>query len=431
MRIRFHGGRVVDPSQALDARRDVLVRDGRVEALVEPGAEASVDATVELSGKVVAPGFVDIGARLGEPGFEYRETIATGLAAAAAGGYTTVACSPHTDPVLDSPSVVEHVRAAAARAGVARLEPLAAASRGLAGEQLSEYLLLSRAGAVGFSNGQRPLGDGALLRRALLHARHVDRVVMHRPEDPGLAGKGVMHEGRVSARLGLAGVPTTAEAAMIARDLLLIEEVGGRLHFHTVSARRSLDLVRQGRSSGVSVTLDVGIHHLIGCDEDVEASGFSPMVKVQPPLRTAEDREAMRVGVADGTVQAVISHHVPLDADEKLDSFDRVPFGAIGLEHAVALALSELVRPGVVPLRRMVEVFSTGPAGVLGLDDRGTLRAGARADFTVLDLDQTWTIRPEEGRSRSRNSPYAGRSGVGRPVATYLDGVLVTENGAG
>jgi dihydroorotase len=254
---------------------------------------------------------------------------------------------------------------------------------------------------------------------------------MHRPEDPGLAGKGVMHEGRVSARLGLAGVPATAEAAMIARDLLLVEEVGGRLHFHTVSAGRSLDLIRQTRAAGVEVTLDVGIHHLIGCDEDVEASGFSPMVKIQPPLRTAADREALRAAVADGTVHAVISHHVPLDADEKLDSFDRVPFGAIGLEHAVALALSELVRPGTVPLRRLVEVFATGPAAILGLGDRGTLRTGARADFTVLDLDQAWTIRPDEGRSCSRNHPYAGRSGVGRAVATYLDGVVVAGTGPG
>lgn len=422
MKILFRGGRVVDPSQGLDGHRDILVEDGRIAALLEPGTAAAADETVGLGGQVVAPGFVDLHARLGEPGFEYRETVASGLAAAAAGGYTTVACSPHTEPVLDEPTVLAYVLGAAARCGLARVAPLAAATRKLAGAQLADYGLLSAAGAVAFSNGQRALGDAAVLRLALLHAQHTGRRILVRPEDVGLAGKGVVHEGEESALLGLAGILSSAEAAALARDVMVLEETGGRYHAATLSAARSLEVLRSAQARGLDVTADVGIAHLVLDHSVVRTSGFSTATKFQPPLRSLVDRDALRVGVADGTIVAISSHHVPLHADEKLTSFTEAPFGAVGLETTVALGLTELVRTGVVTLSRFVELLSVGPARLLGLSDAGSLAVGRTADLTVLDLEARWTVEPAKLRSRSRNTPFGGRELVGRAVATYLAG---------
>lgn len=250
--------------------------------------------------------------------------------------------------------------------------------------------------------------------------------MLHRPEDPALAAGGVMHEGTVSALLGLAGVPASAEATMLARDLLVVEETGGRYHLSLLSTARGASLLREAKRGGAPISADVGIAHLVLTDEAVRDQRFATSTKLQPPLRSAADRAALREALADGTIDAIVSHHVPLHPDEKLESFDRAPFGAVGLETAVSLALHHLVRSGSIALARMVELFSTGPARALGLDDAGSLAVGAVADVTLLDLEASWIVEPSQLRSRSRNTPFAGASLVGRPVGTLLGGRRIT-----
>ena len=420
-RILIQGGRVVDPSQDLDGTLDVLIEDGAVAKIDGRIDKPENTEVIDAAGLVVAPGLIDIHVHLREPGQEYKETVRTGTLAAAAGGFTGVACMANTEPVNDSRSVTEHILLEARRHGFARVHPIGAISKGLKGEELAEIGEMIRAGAVAVSDDGRPVMNAELMRRALLYAQHFDVAVIQHAEDLNLTGKGVMHEGEWSTRLGLPGIPGSAEDVMIARDIILTEDTGGRYHVAHLSTARALGMVRRAREQGLRVTCEVAPHHLILTDEEVAKSGFSTNTKMKPPLRSERDRDALVDGLADGTVDCIASDHAPHHPDEKDVEFNLAPFGILGLETTLALCLDRLVHPGIISLNRLVELLSTGPARVLGLPG-GTLRPGGPADVTLFHPDEEVTIRAAAFRSRSRNTPFDGWKLRGRPAGTIVDG---------
>jgi dihydroorotase len=415
------GGRVVDPSQDLDGTFDLLLEDGAV-AKIDGRIDAPEGTEVlDAAGLVVAPGLIDLHVHLREPGQEYKETVRTGSMAAAAGGFTAVACMANTDPVNDNRTVTELILLEAKRAGYAHVYPIGAVSKKLAGEELAEIGEMIEAGAVAVSDDGKPVMNTELMRRALLYAQHFDIPVIQHAEDLHLSAAGVMHEGEWSTRLGLPGIPGLAEDVMVARDLLLLEVTGGRYHVAHLSTARSLDLVRAARGRGFKVTCEVTPHHLILTDEAVATTGFSTETKMKPPLRPDADRDAMLQGLADGTVDAIASDHAPHHPDEKDVQFSCAPFGIVGLETTLALCLDRLVHTGLLPLSRLIDLLSTGPARAFNLPG-GTLKPGSPADLTLFDLDREVVIEPTAFRSRSRNTPFAGWKLRGGPVATVLGG---------
>jgi dihydroorotase len=416
----IRGGRVVDPSQDLDELADVLIEDGEV-IEVSAGIDAPDAEVVDAVGLVVTPGLIDIHVHLREPGQEYKETVRTGTRSAAAGGFTAVACMANTVPVNDNRSVTEHILGEARRHGYARVYPIGAVSRGLEGRMLAEIGDMVEAGARGISDDGLPVMNAELMRRALLYAQHYAVPVIQHAEDLDLSARGVMHEGAVSTRLGLEGIPGSAEDVMVARDLLLLEDTGGRYHVAHLSTARSLGLVRQGKARGLPVTCEVTPHHLLLTDEEVAKTRFSTHCKMKPPLRPEADRVALLEGLVDGTVDAIASDHAPHHPDEKDVSFDDAPFGILGLETTVSLCLDRLVRTGALTLARLVHLLSTGPAAALGVPG-GTLRPGSPADLTFLDLDREVEVRPDAMQSRSRNTPFGGLRLVGAPAGTLVGG---------
>jgi dihydroorotase len=429
MTLLLRGGRVVDPSQRLDAVRDVLLRDGKVAEIAERidlgagGGNGGVEV-LDLAGRVVAPGFIDIHVHLREPGHEHRETVETGTRAAAAGGFTAVACMANTEPVNDTVAVTEHILSQARRHGYARVYPVGAVSKGLEGEELAEIGQLRAAGVVAISDDGRPVESSELMRRALSYARHFDLPLVQHAQDLDLSGDGAMHEGVWSARLGVPAMPGAAEDTMVARDLLLVELTGGRYHLQHTSTGRSLDLIRDGKRRGLDVTCEVTPHHLFLTDEEVGKSGLSTNTKMNPPLRSERDRDALLQGVADGTVDVIATDHAPHHVDEKRVPFAMAPFGIVGLETAVGLCLDRLVRPGLIDLMRLVDLLSCAPARVMGVPG-GTLAPGGPADVTVLDLEQDWTVDPLTFHSKSRNTPFTGWSGKGAAAMTIVSGKVV------
>jgi dihydroorotase len=420
-RILIQGGRVIDPSQDLDGTFDVLIEDGAVAKIDGRIDKPDNTEVIDAAGLVVAPGLIDIHVHLREPGQEYKETVRTGTLAAAAGGFTGVACMANTEPVNDTRSVTEHILLEARRHGFARVHPIGAISKGLKGEELAEIGEMIRAGAVAVSDDGRPVMNAELMRRALLYAQHFDVAVIQHAEDLNLTGKGVMHEGEWSTRLGLPGIPGSAEDVMIARDIILTEDTGGRYHVAHLSTARALDMVRRARSQGLRVTCEVAPHHLILTDEEVAKSGFSTNTKMKPPLRSERDRDALVNGLAGGTVDCIASDHAPHHPDEKDVEFNLAPFGILGLETTLSLCLDRLVHPGIIGLKRLVELLSTGPARILGLPG-GTLRPGGPADVTLFHPDDEVTIRAAVFRSKSRNTPFDGWKLRGRPAGTIVDG---------
>ena len=417
------GGRLVDPVAGRDGELDLLLENGVVTEIGE-GLDSAGAKVLDASGLLVLPGFIDLHAHLREPGREYAETVATGLKAAAVGGFTAVCAMPNTDPVNDSRAISEFLVSKARGTAGPRLYPIGAVTKGQRGEEMAEFGEMRIAGAVAVSDDGRWLADGALLRRAFEHARLFEMPVVQHCEDASLSGGAPMHEGAVSTRLGLPGQPAIAEAAAVARDLLVAEVAGGRLHIAHLSTARSLALVREARARGLAVTCEVTPHHLTLTDEEVARSGFSTHFKMNPPLREPRDLEALAEGLEEGTVDAVATDHAPHHEDEKSLDFITAPFGVVGLETAAAVVHDRLVRSGRLSLARFAEVFSAGPARAFGLPG-GTLAPGSPANVTLFDPEARWRVDPSRFESLSRNTPFAGWELVGAPAGTIVEGRVV------
>lgn len=420
----IRGGRVIDPSQGIDARLDLLLRDGVVADLGESLEAPEGAEIVDAAGVVVAPGLIDVHVHLREPGQEHKETIATGARAAAAGGFTAVVAMPNTDPPIDSPATVGFVRAEGLRAGAARVYPTGCITVGQRGEQLTEFGELIGAGAVAVTDDGRPVMNAGMLRMALEYALAFDLPVAVHEEELNLSRGGSMNEGLISSRLGLAGVPNAAEDVMIARDLMLAELTGGRIHVQHVSTRRGVELIREARSRGVRVSAEATPHHFTLTEQAVE--GYRTDAKMNPPLRAEADRQAVRDGVRDGTLDVIATDHAPHHYDEKEQAFEDAPFGIVGLETALGLSISELVDTGLMDLTTLVERMSCAPARALSLPG-GTLRRGALADLTLFDPGAEWTVDAARFLSMSRNTPFRGRKLRGRAVRTIVGGKTVWE----
>lgn len=423
MRLLVAGGRVVDPAAGRDEVLDVLIENGAI-ARVGEGISAQGAEVFEARGLIVCPGFIDLHVHLREPGHEYKESIASGAAAAAAGGFTAVCAMANTNPVNDHRSVTRWIADRSQEAGGARVYPIGAITKGLKGEELAEFGEMKDAGAVAVSDDGRWVGNTALMRTALEYANLFDLPVATHAEDETLSRRGSMNEGVVSTRLGLSAQPAEAESIAVARDLALCELTGGRLHLCHVSAARSIALIRDARKRGLRATCEVTPHHLFLSDAAVAESVFSTNTKMNPPLRTREDAEALIEGIEEGVVDTVATDHAPHDADEKAVDYESAPFGVVGLETAVALFYTRLVDSGRLPLSRMVEVFSSGPARAWSLPG-GTIAEGGPADLTLLDPSVEWVVDPRAFRSRSRNTPFAGWKLKCRPAATIVGGRAV------
>ena len=423
----FRGARVVDPVAGRDEVTDVRVSGGVI-AELGPGLGGASDEVLDCRGLVLAPGLVDLHTHLREPGAEHKETVETGTRAAAAGGYTAVAPMANTDPVADDASVIAEVAAAAARAGLADVFPVGAITKGLEGEALAEIGEMVAAGVRLFSDDGRCVPTARTLRNALTYALAFEGVaIAEHCEDPSLSAGQQMHEGFLSASLGLAGQPSIAEHAIVYRDLEVARLTGGRLHLCHLSTAPSVELVRRAKADGVRVTAEVTPHHLVLTDETL--ASYETNLKVNPPLRTPEDREALRAGLADGTIDAIATDHAPHAVEEKDAEFDRAPFGTIGLETALAVVLTELVEPGALPLARAIEAMSSIPARILGARDHGgPVEAGRPANLVAFDPDDRWTVEAPF-YSKSRNSAFLGRTLTGRVRYTMLRGELTVAEG--
>lgn len=417
----LENGRVVDPANGLDGDLDVLVADGTI---VEIGPDITADGadTLDVAGCIVMPGFVDMHVHLREPGFEYKETIASGVRAAAAGGFTGVACMPNTDPVNDHRAVTELIIERAAAAGPVHVYPIGAVSVGQRGEALAEIGELVEAGCVAISDDGYPVASAQLMRKALEYSQMFDIPVIDHCEEVSMTCGSVMHEGAVSAVLGLRGWPAVAEEITVSRDLIVADAVGGKLHLAHLSTAGSVQLVRDAKKHGNFATCEVMTHHFSLTDEAVR--GFSTNTKMNPPLRSEQDRQALLEAIADGTVDVIATDHAPHHADEKLLEFDNAPFGIVGLETAIPLACTHLVHTGVIDVPRLVELMAINPSRILGVD-RGGLKVGAPADITVIDLQQERQVAAGEFQSLSKNTPFDGVTLRGWPVATLVGGDIV------
>ncbi len=418
----IRGGRVIDPSQGHDAVADLLVAEGRIAGMGQGLGAPDGAEIVDARGMVVAPGLIDLHVHLREPGREDVETVATGARAAAAGGFTAVCPMPNTDPVTDNQAAVGFIVKQAQAAGAARVYPIAAISLGQKGQQLAEFGELVGAGAVAVSDDGHPVVSSHLMRMALAYARAFDIPVADHCEDPTLKANGVMHEGLVSTRLGLRGIPAAAEEIMVARNLLLAELVGGHIHLCHMSTRGSVELIRRAKEKGVRVTAEVTPHHLSLTHEACE--GYNTNAKMNPPLREAADVAALRAGLKDGTIDAIATDHAPHHYDAKEREFDDAPFGIVGLETALSLGLTELVKGGVLTLPELIDRMSTAPARVFRLPG-GSLKRGAPGDVVIFDPDARWRVDPANFYSKSRNTPFAGRDLAGRAARTVVGGLTV------
>ncbi len=425
MAIVIRNGRVIDPASKTDRVADVLIVDGRIAGFAPdlPAPEAEVfDAT----GMIVAPGFIDMHVHLREPGFEHAETIESGSRAAAAGGFTSVCCMPNTKPVNDSATVTSYIVEKARRKAVVNVFPIGAITKGSAGEELAAIGAMKAAGAVAISDDGLPVMNARVMRRAMEFARSYDLPIIQHCEDLNLSAGGDMNEGAPSVRWGLRGIPAASEDVMVARDLILAQLTGARYHVAHISTHNAVAMVEHARRAGLAVTCEATPHHFALTDREMPP--YDSNYKMKPPLRSGCDRGAVADGIAAGTVAAIATDHAPHPGSEKMQEFERCPFGIIGFETAVGLAIEELLRPGKITLNRLVELFTTGPEGVMRLG-RGTLAPGAPGDVTVFSTEVEWTYDVNQSPSRSRNSPFDGRTFRGGPMATIVNGEMVWKRG--
>lgn len=417
------GGHVIDPAARIDAPMDVLLREGQVAEVALPNKiRGSADEKFDARGLIVAPGFIDLHVHLREPGQSHKETIATGTAAAAAGGFASVCCMPNTAPVVDSPEWVAWILHSD-RGALVNVFPIAAATHSSKGASLTDFRALQRAGAVAVTDDGRPVLEDQIMREALQLGGQLNFPVIQHAEDTRLTEHCSINEGATAFRLGLRGMPVAAEAGMVDRDVQLAQLTGGRLHVAHLSTAEALRPVRRGKRAKVRVTCEVTPHHFTLIDEDV--GEYDSNRKMNPPLRSAADREAILVALTDGTVDAIATDHAPHTLHEKHMEFERAPFGVTGLETALGLAITRLHREHKIPLARIVELFTAGPARVLGLTGRGTLARSSHADVTIFDPKKRWTFEVAKSRSRSHNSPFDGWQLMGKVVATIVGGAIV------
>ncbi|MDJ0723038.1 MAG: dihydroorotase [Desulfobacterales bacterium] len=422
MDLIIRGGRIIDPGH-FDGEADLYINEGRIAALKPGGGTGEAEKSVKViaaRGKIVAPGLIDLHVHLREPGEEYKETIASGCRAAVAGGFTAVCAMPNTHPPNDCAQVTEFILERAQSAGAARVYPVAAISPGLAGKGLTPFYELAAAGAVAFTDDGLPVANSLLMRRALEYARGAGCPVIAHCEDPLLSADGAMNEGPTATRLGLRGIPNVAESAMVQRDIALAGLTGGKLHLAHVSTREAVDAIRIAKSQGVAVTAEAAPHHFTLDDEAV--CDYDPNMKMYPPLRTAADRDAIRQGLADGTIDAIASDHAPHSSIEKQLEFDLAANGVIGLETSLPLAL-KLVHDGVLSLPRLVELMACHPARIIGVPCG--LQTGMPADITIIDPDAVFTVSADNFRSQSRNTPFEGWTLKGRATTTIVAGRVV------
>ncbi len=426
-RLIIKGGRFLDPVAGIDGIFNIYVMGGRVASFkpayadtteITPGPGVEV---IDAKGLLVTPGLIDVHAHLREPGFEYKETIRTGTLAAAAGGFTSILCMANTRPVNDNESVTRYIRKKAEEEGVVNVFPVGAVSVGQNGERLTEMFELKSAGCVAVSDDGMPIVDGGLMRRALEYSKICDLPVISHAEDPTLAGSGAMNEGEVSTRLGLKGIPGAAEESVVARDIALARLTGGRLHIAHVSTRGSVELIRMAKEEGLKVTAEATPHHLTLTDEAVLK--YSTNAKMNPPLRSSGDVEALRKGLKDGTIDCVATDHAPQSIMEKDIEFDRAANGVVGIETAFSLIYG-LVAEGLLTLNEAVSAMTIEPARAMGLD-KGTLRVGSAADIAIIDLAKGWTVDPAKLRSKSKNTPFAGMTLKGVVEKTIVGGKTV------
>jgi dihydroorotase len=423
MKLLIANGYVIDPATDVNAGRNVLIEDGRVVDVISRGEPVPEDAKlIDATGLIVAPGFIDLHVHLREPGQEYKETIATGASAAVAGGWASICAMPNTDPINDNPAVTRFVIEKGKAAQLANVFPIGAVTKGSAGKELAEMGEMKNAGIVAVSDDGRPVPTPGMMRRALEYANGFDLTVVDHCQDPSLSAGGVMHEGRWSLILGLRGIPAAAEEMDAVRDCVLAKLTGARVHLAHVSTAGAIDAVRRAKESGLNVTCEVTPHHWTLTDEAV--SEYDTNMKMNPPLRSEEHVAAILEGMKDGTIDAIATDHAPHHLDEKALEFDQAPFGITGLETAVGLAF-DLVQRGVIDLERVVEMCATNPAKIFGLKDRGTFKAGAHADVTILDPQLEWVFDLAKSKSKSRNTPFGGRTMQGAAVATIVGGRLV------
>ena len=420
MNILIKNGHIIDPANKVDERLDVLVSDGKISRLGKPGSlPANGSQVIDAEGKFIVPGLIDMHVHLREPGYEYKETIATGTAAAKAGGFTSVCCMPNTNPVNDNSSVTEFILAQA-RSASAQVFPIGAVTKGSKGEELADMGELYAAGCVAISDDGKPVMNASMMRRAMEYSRIFDMLIISHCEDSALSFKGVMNDGIVSTELGLRGIPRAAEDVMTARDISLAELTGGRLHIAHVSTAGSVRMIRDAKSRDVKITAETCPHYFALTEEAVR--GYNTLAKMNPPLRTVDDVAAVKQGLKDGTIDVIATDHAPHAMDEKSGEFDYAPFGIVGLETALGLTL-KLVQEGVFSLTEAIRKLSVNPALILKLG-KGTLSAGADADMTMIDPNVDWTVDASQFKSKSKNTPFDGWNLRGKAVWTIVGGKI-------
>ncbi len=420
MSLLIKNGRVIDPSSGYDSKSDILIEKGLIKKIAKKISDEKIKEIIDVEGCVVSPGFVDMHVHLREPGHENKETIETGILAAAKGGFTSIACMPNTIPVNDNRSVTEYIISRSHEIGTVNVFPIASISVGLDGVDITEMADLKEGGAKGFSDDGKCVMSADLIRKALEYTKMLNVPIIEHPEDHSISGDGQVNEGFISYKYGLKGILAAAEEVIVARDIILQERINSILHLTHISTAGSVDLIRNAKEKGVNVTSDVTPHHLLLTEESITT--YNPIYKMKPPLRTEKDREALIKGLNDGTIDAIASDHAPHTFDEKDSEFEYAPFGVIGLETSFNVIFEKLVNKNLISMRRMIELLSTNPSKILGLEGRGVVKPGAHADLTIFNPNKSFKITAKEFVSKANNCPFDGWEGEGAIIYTITGG---------